>query len=320
MITKEAALAKKVSDDFLDNIKDLPEWVELYKLNHWSPSQVNKMACMWGYEYLYLSQEQRRALPGNSKMFAGNRVGDMLQLLFGNFLWKTEIGKGLVKLEIPPQRKIFDKVLDKFNLYEPVDMVDAAQHDINRLGLAKAFQTLKNAIKEINLTSPTKCERSVSLTLDVCILPIIGRVDIEDDNNFVELKTKWKKKNRPKKDGTSSYSLPNIKPNYMGWNEHILQVAFYYFACEEKKKPHLLVMHEEGYNVFTEDNCEDLRPENLKLYLTKMKKVIQEREAILEKHAGKNTWHQDIIPDFTHYFWKTKGEHLDIAKKLWGLN
>ena len=309
-----------IEDDFLNSIKDLPEWVELYKLNHWSPSQINKMNCMWGYEYLYLTQEQRRALPPNSKMFSGNMVGDMFQLTFGNFLWKHQIGKGLVKLEIPPQRKIFDKVLDKFNLYEPVDDLDAAQHDVNRLGLAKAYQTLKTAYKEIGLTSPTECERSVSMVLDGCILPIIGRIDMENENSFIELKTKWRKRNKMKKDMTYSYSLPSIKENYMGWQDHVLQVAFYYFACEEKKKPHLLVMNEENYNIFTEDNCEDLRPENLKLHLVKMKKVIQEREVILEKHAGKNTWHQDIVPDFTHYFWKTKGEHLDIAKKLWGLD
>mgnify|MGYP003114060438 FL=1 len=307
------------NDNFLDDIKDLPEWVELYRLNHWSPSQVTKMNCMWGYEYLYLTQEQRRALPANSKMFSGNMVGDMLQLTYGNFLWKHQIGKGLIKSEILPQRKIFDKVLDKFNLYEPVDDLDAAQHDVNRLGLAKAYQTLKTAYKEIGLTSPTECERSVSMYLDGCILPIIGRIDMENENSFIELKTKWRKRNKMKKDMTYSYSLPSIKENYMGWHDHILQVAFYYFACEEKKKPHLLVMNEENYNIFTEDNCEDLRPENLKLHLVKMKKVIQEREAILEKHAGKNTWHQDIVPDFTHYFWKTKGEHLDIAKKLWGL-
>ena len=58
-----------IKDDFLTNIKDLPGWAELYKLNHWSPSQVTKMNCMWGYEYLYLTQEQRRALPINSKCF-----------------------------------------------------------------------------------------------------------------------------------------------------------------------------------------------------------------------------------------------------------
>ena len=320
MITRDAALAKKITDDhFLENIKDLPGWVEIYKLNHWSPSQLNSMDCLWSYKYLFLSQEERRKLPINSKMFAGNRVGDMLQLLFGNFLWKTEIGKGLVKIEIPPQRKVFDKILDKFNLYEPVDEQDKAQHDVNRLGLAKAFLTLKKGLREINLYSPIECERSVSLTLDGCILPTIGRIDVEDEHSFIEIKTKWKKKNRPKKDGTSSYSLPKIDEGYLGMEDHLAQVAFYYFANQEKKKPYLFVMNEENYSIFTSDNCDAMKAENLKKYLNKLTLVAKRRERIMNNHAGKNTWHQDIAPDFNHFFWKGMGEHKEIAMKLWGL-
>ena len=44
------------NDNFLDDIKDLPEWVELYKLNHWSPSQLNAADDIWSYKYLYLTQ------------------------------------------------------------------------------------------------------------------------------------------------------------------------------------------------------------------------------------------------------------------------
>ena len=33
--------------------------------------------------------------------------------------------------------------------------------------------------------------------------------EIEDQYNFIELKTKWRKKNRPKKDG--SYTISNAK-------------------------------------------------------------------------------------------------------------
>ena len=39
-------------------------------------------------------------------------------LVFGNFLWQHEVGKGLIKKEIPPQRKVFshkytvDKIVD----------------------------------------------------------------------------------------------------------------------------------------------------------------------------------------------------------------
>ena len=319
MITKERALAKKVSDEFLDNIKDLPEWVEIYKLNHWSPSQLNTMECLWGYKYLYLTQEQRRQLPINSKMFTGVCLGEMGILTFGNFLWENKVGKGLVKSEILPQRKIFDKVLEKFNLYEPVDEADKAQHKVARLGLAKSFQTLKAGLREVNLTSPIECERSVALTLDGCVLPTIGRIDFEDKNNFVEMKTKHKKKNRPKKDGTSSYSLPKLDEGYLGWDEHISQVAFYYFANNEKKKPHLFVMNEEEYRIYTPQNCDDLKPENLKKHLNKLTITAKRRERILENHAGKTTWHQDIAPDFNHFFWKNMGEHRDIAMKLWGL-
>ena len=48
------------SDAFLESIKELPSWVEAYKLNHWSPSQLTSSDDMWGYKYLYLTQEQRR--------------------------------------------------------------------------------------------------------------------------------------------------------------------------------------------------------------------------------------------------------------------
>ncbi len=307
-------------DNFLDNIKELPAWVEIYKLNHWSPTQLNSMICLWAYKYLYLSQEERRDLPGNAKMFTGTCLGEMLKLTFGKFEWKYIKGKGLSKESIPAQRKIFETVLEDFNTYKPVDEEDKKFYEISRAGLAKSYQTLKDAMKEIALTGDTECERSIALTLKNAVLPVTGRIDIENENAFVEFKTKHRKKNRPKKDGTSTYSLPNINKGYMGWQDHILQVATYYFACEEKKKPHLLVMNEEKYNIFTPDNCDDLKPENLKLHVAKMDRIAQEREQIMARHAGKTTWVEEISPDFTHFFWKNMGEHLDIAKKLWKLN
>ena len=311
---------KETKDNFLDNIKELPAWVEIYKLNHWSPTQLNSMICLWAYKYLYLSQEERRELPGNAKMFTGTCLGEMLKLTFGKFEWMYIKGKGLSKESIPAQRKIFETVLEDFNTYKPVDEEDKKFYEISRAGLAKSYQTLKDAMKEIALTGDTECERSIALTLKNAVLPVTGRIDIENKNAFVEFKTKHRKKNKPKKDGTSTYSLPNINKGYMGWQDHILQVATYYFACEEKKKPHLLVMNEEKYNIFTPDNCDDLKPENLKLHVAKMDRIAQEREQIMERHAGKTTWVEEISPDFTHFFWKNMGEHLDIAKKLWKLN
>ena len=315
MELKENIVDKELSE-WIQGIKPLPEWVKLYKLNHHSPSQINTADDMWGYKYLYLTQEERRHLPINSKMISGVCIGDMGQYEIGNFIWKFVKGKGLVKQEIPKTKKIFEKVLDKFDAYQPSTDEDKLSHQENKKGLALTFHQLKQSLKEIGLKDPIECERSVSLELPGCQLPVIGRVDFEDENNFVELKTKWYKKNRPRKDGTSSYSVPKIEEGYMGWNEHILQVAFYYLAT--RKKPHLLVINPESYNIFTPDNCEDLKPENLKKLINKMRVVCKRREEIMERHSGKTTWVEDIFPDFDHFFWKGMGDHLTAAMRLWG--
>ena len=315
MELKENIVDKELSE-WIQGIKPLPEWVKLYKLNHHSPSQINAADDMWGYKYLYLTQEERRNLPINSKMHSGVCIGDMGQYEVGNYIWKFVKGKGLVKTEIPKTKKIFEKILDKFDAYQPSTDEDKLSHQENKKGLALSFHQLKQALKEIGLKDPIECERSVSLELPGCQLPVIGRVDFEDENNFVELKTKWYKKNRPRKDGTSSYSVPKIDEGYMGWNEHILQVAFYYLATG--KKPHLLVINPESYNIFSPDNCEDLKPENLKKLINKMRVVCKRREEIMERHSGKTTWVEDIFPDFDHFFWRGMGDHLTAAMRLWG--
>lgn len=85
----------------------------------------------------------------------------------------------------------------------------------------------------------------------------------------------------------------------------------YFTSCfllvSHKKKPHLLVLSEKGYNIFTSDNCDDLKPENLKLKLNQMALTAKRRERVMENHAGKTTWHQDIPCDFEHFFWNGLG-------------
>ena len=304
-------------NEWINSIKSLPAWVKLYSLNHHSPSQINEADDMWGYKYLYLTQEERRKLPGNSKMKSGNVVGSLGQKKYGNFIWEYEKGSGLIKKEIKKEKKIFDAAVEKFNLYEPVDENDKLQHEANKLSLALTWDQLQKALDQIGLKEPVECERSVSLELPHCKLPVIGRIDYEDENNFIELKTKWRKKNRPKADGTSSFSIVKIKEKYQGWEDHILQVAFYYLAT--RKKPHLVVVNESSFNIFTPENCQYLRPENLEKYMNKMSMICSNRERIMEKHAGKSTWVEDIIADLDHYFWKGMGDHKVKAARLWGL-
>ena len=321
MIKEEKA--EKDLNDWISSIKKLPDWVKLYKLNHHSPSQINTQEDQWGYKYLYLTQEERRHLPVNSNMKCGNWIGEMGQKQFGKFLWEYEKGSGLVKKDIKEEKKIFDKAIDLFNAYLPADEKDKRQHEENKLGFALTWKNTQDAIKSVGLKGDIECERSVSLDLPDCELPVIGRVDFEDQNSFIELKTKYKSKNRPKKDGTYTFSVRKIagpeedkQEKYLGWFSHILQVAFYYLAT--RKKPHLVVVSEAGYHIYTPENCDQLKPKNLEKYLIKMNQICSNREKIMARHAGKTTWTQDIIANFDHNFWNGMGDHKVKAARLWG--
>ena len=296
---------------FIKDIKKLPTWIKHYGLNHHSPSQLNKIDGAWSYEYLYLTQEQRRKLPGNSKMFAGVQMGSAGQMTIGDFEWH-----GTKKLEIKKYKSIFDKVLENFNAYIPVDEQDRNQHSINRKGLALTYEQMKTAFKEVGLKAPIDCERTVSMNLPGCQLPCIGRIDYEDQDNFIELKTKWRFRKRGKPGAAPSYPLYGIKKDISP--EFLLQVAFY--AVASGKKPHLVIVNEKEFKIFNQNNMEAFQPNNLKKIVSKMAMVALRRERLMERHAGKATFVQDIEPTFDHpYYWNFGGDHKQQAMKLWGI-
>ena len=246
---------------FIKDIKKLPTWIKHYGLNHHSPSQLNKIDGAWSYEYLYLTQEQRRKLPGNSKMFAGVQMGSAGQMTIGDFEWH-----GTKKLEIKKHKSIFDKVLENFNAYIPVDEQDRNQHSINRKGLALTYEQMKTAFKEVGLKAPIDCERTVSINLPGCQLPCIGRIDYEDQDNFIELKTKWRFRKKGKPGAAPSYPLYGIKKDISP--EFLLQVAFY--AVASGKKPHLVIVNEKEFKIFNQNNMEAFQPNNLKKIVSKI--------------------------------------------------
>ena len=307
---------------FIESIVKLPPWIKHYSLNHHSPSQINKPDGPWSYEYLYLTQEQRRKLEGNSKMNAGISIGTAAQLLFGDYEWQ-----GSKKIEIIKKnkgnKKTFEAVLELFNKYTPVSDKDEEQHNENRKGLSSTFYNLKTAIEEVKLKKPIECERTVSMTLPGCILPCIGRIDLEDSKKFIELKTKWKVR-RVSRNKLVSFSVYKIKEVISP--EHLLQVAFYHLATG--KKPYLVIVDEADFKIFTHDihepphfiKADELHPDNLKKIVKKMSMVASRRERLMERHAGKSTFVQDVEPAFEHpFYWNFGGNHKEEAKKLWGL-
>ena len=52
-----------------------------------------------------------------------------------------------------------------------------------------------------------------------------------------------------------------VKPN--PFDDYFLQTAFYYFAT--KLEPHLLMVNEDSYKIYTKENCPQLQEDNLKV-------------------------------------------------------
>jgi len=52
-----------------------------------------------------------------------------------------------------------------------------------------------------------------------------------------------------------------------------------------------------------------------------MAMIALRRERLMERHAGKATFVQDIEPTFDHpYYWNFGGDHKQQAMKLWGID
>ena len=154
------------------------------------------------------------------------------------------------------------------------------------------------------------------LNLPGCQLPCIGRIDYEDQDNFIELKTKWRFRKKGKPGAAPSYPLYGIKKDISP--EFLLQVAFY--AVASGKKPHLVIVNEKEFKIFNQNNMEAFQPNNLKKIVSKMAMVALRRERLMERHAGKATFVQDIEPTFDHpYYWNFGGDHKQQAMKLWGI-
>ena len=303
-------------EEVIKKIPKLPDWVKLYKLNHHSPSQINKIDGNWVYEYLYLNQEERRKIYYGSRADAGTSIAAGLQKIFSDYVWEKDKKNKNEKLTIKTgTKKAFEHCLDEYNKKQTTHDTEKYQFKDNLERLAGTFHTAVKAFQEINLKGEVESERNIHLNLINCILPCIGRPDFENEKFFIELKTKWRRKGRTtKSDGSPSFSYVKLqdKPS----NEHALQTNFY--ALATGKKPILLVVNEDDYKIFDETHPA-LSKEAREKTLKQMSIVARRRERLMQRHEGKDTYFMDVEPQFNHMFaWNyLEGNHKQIAEELW---
>ena len=360
MIENTKSTDNKISDPLQDiNSKNiLPLFAQKLKINHYSASQYAKPDGAWIIEYLWMDQPTRRkVLLPNSAMSGGIAVGNVLQNVLADVIWKFNSAKKLhpVKWNKKTSEESLQEELEKFKEYEPVDENDRVKHHKYLEEFPQLVVHGFKALEEIGLTSHITCENQISLTSNningnflPCSLPIVGRLDFQLDDpsvfgkapheinptsqdaflpkKIVELKTKWSRLGKVKKNGERSFIRvsPPPTPSF----NHLIQCACYSAYYDFKVPVYLLYVTNEGFKTFTSNNCAGLTVEGLKKNFQIMMNVFRRREKLLSINEDKTR--DEIIegaismidPMFDHpWCWNNyPKEVLQEVKDLWSMS
>ena len=138
------------------------------------------------------------------------------------------------------------------------------------------------------------------------------------------MKTVWDKPGKIKKDGSRSFSHARL-PLFPS-KTHLQQISFYTVSLSPFSPcPYLIYLSAEGYKIYNQKNCEDLKPENIKNYYEQLVQICERRERLFKRYAHLNDRDRileeiiaDTDPQFEHpFYWNIGHEFLTRAKELW---
>ena len=280
--------------------------------DHFSPSSLNIPIQKYIISYVCSTQAMRRQNKVGYKAYYGALCGNVAQRLLSKYIFKAA-----EKEEVKPELfdKIFEHELAIINKNEPKDERDE-QCRIDMIPSCKASieQTLK-LVKEVFGDEPLTSERYVHVTPQGLILDILGRIDFESENKFLELKSKpinfRKNKNGM---GQIIQKLPNTIDDCE--ETYLKQVAFYWVANDRKKKPFLGYVSQEEYKIFEPED------DRLEYYYHQLVNKAFTIQNLLEVSKGDAKQMAKLVeaPDLKNFYYSDlTEEQVDIAKKLWGL-
>ena len=323
--------------------KTLPLFARKLKINHGSPTQFAIPDSAWLFKYVVMDQKMRRELlPSNSAMEAGKVVGDVLQRIYADTIYR--LNPNTKKIAPTTNEKLtldaaLQEEIEKFKEYEATDDKDSDKKIRYLEEIPEVISHAHSGLKELGVTSPCTCERQISIDqLDGFLAPslaTVGRIDFDfvlpgNDpkglpDKVVELKTKWSRLGKVKKDGSRSFLTTDV-PVTPSFN-HVVQVATYAAHFNFKVPAYLLYATKEGFVIFDSNNCHHLTVEGMKKNLQIMFNTFRRREKILSlfEHLSR----EEIIEEaaammdmnLDHPFaWNgMPAELLQEAKLLWKL-
>jgi len=324
---------------------------ELLKVNHHSPTSSSMPLGIYAFRYLFSTQEQRREFEGNANMAAGVAVNDAMQFHYSNDIWSFHPGQR----KLAPSKNVklskdeaIARAMEKFNEYVPVNEKDRAKKEHYQETIPQTCRQGFLAFDSLGTQNSNNvvAEDSINHIDDRLSLPIVGRTDLHfkdfksssqdadapfDDHgqssvlSVLELKTSWQRPGRVKKDGTMSFAsakLPST-PNIL----HLQQLSFYCFALGKKFRtsPFLIYLTEGDFQIFTEKNCADLEPQNLKNYYEQLVANCMRKERLLARYVDLEETDmilaeiaKDVEPNFDHnFYWNIGAKHYARAKEIW---
>ncbi len=354
----ELNINKELQDPLKE--KTLPHFAEKLKISHFSPTQFALPDSAWLFRYVCLTQEQRRLLlKSNSAMEAGKRVGDALQRHLADTIYKLNPLSKKVAPTTNEKITLDNAIQEQLEIFKDYDPVNDKDSDKKFKYLEEVPEIIRNAfagLTELAVASPITCERQVSITADKLessfiispTLPVVGRIDFDfgqmriGENptstgehpgsdaflpqKIIELKTKYSKLGKVKKDGSRSF-IVSPTPAIASFN-HVVQCAVYAAHWNFKVPVYLLYAVQGGYQIFDSTNCKHLTIEGMKKNLQIMNRTFIRREKILSQYQEEtrdeiiNHAVQMIDGNFDHPFaWNGLPEELlQEAKELWKVN
>jgi hypothetical protein len=278
--------------------------------DHFSPSSLNIPIQKYIISYICSTQAMRRQNKVGYKAYYGALCGNVAQRLLSKYIFKAA-----EKEEVKPELfdKIFEHELSIINKNEPKDERDE-QCRIEMIPSCKASieQTLK-LVKEVFKDEPLTSERYVHVTPQGLILDILGRIDFESENKFLELKSKpinfRKNKNGM---GQIIQKLPNTIDDCE--ETYMKQVAFYWKATG--KKAYLGYINSEEYKIFEPED------DRLEYYYHQLVNKAFTIQNLLEVSKGDAKQMAKLVeaPDLKNFYYSDlTPEQIDITKQLWGL-
>jgi len=346
-----------VSDPLAEALeKTLPTFARKLKINHYSPTQFAIPDAAWLFKYVFMDQKMRRELlPSNAAMEAGKIVGEVLQRIYADTIYKLHPVKK--KVAATTNEKItkdaaLQEEIEKLKEYVPNDEKDSDKKQKYLEEIPEVINHALDGLKELAVASPVTCERQISIQSPSgflsSLLPTVGRIDFDYGINnhefgkslselnptsqdafphkIIELKTKWSRLGKVKKDGSRSFLVSSV-PATASFN-HCVQVATYAAHFQFKVPAYLLYATKDGYVIFDSTNCPHLTVDGMKKNLQIMFNTFRRRERILAmfEHLTK----EEIIEEaagmmdmnLDHPFaWNgMPAELLKEAKLLWKLS